>query len=166
MRRTSFRFCGALGGLLAPLVLQGCQDSNLVCEPVEGSDGVVRDGCYEIGDFGQSTLAIESPEPPGSNCANGGKRIDTGFDDNDNGVLDPNEVNASVYICDGDDGRDGLNALAVMTPEAAGANCANGGLRVDYGVDDDADGVLQNGEIEGTRYVCDGDDGLTGAERR
>ena len=43
---------------------------------------------------------------------------------------------------DGDNG-DGLNAL-VSTTEAAGSNCANGGIRIDVGVDDDDNGVLDS----------------------
>jgi hypothetical protein len=156
-RNRSFRHCGVLGGLLAPFLIQGCQDGNPVCQPVPADGGTIQEVCYEVGDFGQSTLAITMPEPPGDNCPAGGKRIDTGFDDNDNGQLDANEVDASTYVCDGiagDPGADGRSALAVMTPEVPGGNCANGGLRFDYGVDDDANGELDDAEIEGTRYVC------------
>src|SRR3954454_6698176 len=93
------RFCGALGGLLAPLAIQACQDSNEVCEPVVGNTGATRNVCYEIGDFGQSTLAISNDEPPGVNCPTGGKRVASGFDDNANGQLDASEVDATVFIC-------------------------------------------------------------------
>ena len=56
----------------------------------------------------------------------------------------------------GADGADGLNTLVVTTVEAAGTNCANGGIRIDVGVDDDNDGVLDSNEIDQTQYVCDG----------
>ena len=36
----------------------------------------------------------------------------------------------------GVNGTDGLNALVSMTNESAGSNCANGGVRIDVGVDD------------------------------
>ena len=39
--------------------------------------------------------------PAGDECSAGGKRLDSGFDDNDNGRLDANEVDTSIYICDG-----------------------------------------------------------------
>jgi ELWxxDGT repeat protein len=57
---------------------------------------------------------------------------------------------------DGTNGTDGLNALVSTTTEAAGSNCANGGIRIDVGVDDDDDGVLDSSEIDQTQYVCDG----------
>ena len=56
MKKTCFRYCGALGGLLGPLLL-GCQDSNEVCEPVAQGDGSTLQQCYQVGDFGKSTLA-------------------------------------------------------------------------------------------------------------
>ena len=46
-------------------------------------------------------------------------------------------------------------------------HCANGGQRIDVGLDDGAGGgtadnqVLENGEIDHTEYVCDGDDGFS-----
>jgi BclB C-terminal domain-containing protein len=177
MRKITLRYCGTLGGLLAPLLLQSCQDSAEVCAPVMQPDGTLQDTCYDIGDFGQSTLAQSSEEPAGANCANGGKRIDTGFDDNDNGVLDPAEVDASAFICDGVDGADGADgvdgatgptgptgphASTAMTAIGAGEECAYGGMRVDFGVDLDANGTLDPSEIEGTEYVCHGATGAAG----
>ncbi len=58
----------------------------------------------------------------------------------------------------GQAGPAGLSALVTTSDEAAGANCANGGVRVDFGVDDDADGTLDATEIDGTDYVCNGED--------
>jgi hypothetical protein len=42
-------------------------------------------------------------EPVGTNCTNGGTKIETGLDANGNGVLDMSEVNASQtqYVCNG-----------------------------------------------------------------
>ena len=71
MRKISLRHCGALGGLLAPLLIQSCQDNATVCEPVTDANGVTQTTCYEIGDFGKSTLAQSNEEPPGENCENG-----------------------------------------------------------------------------------------------
>ena len=165
MRKMTLRFCGALGGLLAPLLLTSCEDGNQVCEPVTGEDGTTQQLCYEIGDFGTSTLAQETDEPAGDNCPEGGRRIDTGFDDNDNGTLDANEVDISAYICNGEQGptgptgasgATGANALSAMYPEDPGVACENGGMRINFGVDVNNDGTLQAEEVEGTRYVCHG----------
>lgn len=49
--------------------------------------------------------------------------------------------------------------LTAITAETAGANCANGGQKIDIGKDDNADGILDAGEIDATRYVCNGVDG-------
>jgi hypothetical protein len=87
--------------------LHGCQDSAQVCETVEGADGSSEERCYDVDALGSSTLAQESSEPAGENCPAGGKRIDTGFDDNQNGRLDASEVDSSVYVCDGETGPAG-----------------------------------------------------------
>ena len=46
--------------------------------------------------------------------------------------------------------------MVTSTSEPAGNNCANGGTRIDVGVDDNADGVLDTTEIDQTQYVCNG----------
>jgi hypothetical protein len=43
----------------------------------------------------------------------------------------------------------------LLTPEAAGTNCAAGGTKIESGVDDDRDGVLDvPDEVDQTGYVC------------
>jgi hypothetical protein len=149
------------------LLLQACNDEQQICETVPGS---TEQQCYMLSDFGNSTLAQTTPEPPGDNCPGGGKRVDTGFDDNDNGVLDALEIDATVYICDGaagptgapgpvgDAGPRGLRAITAMYAEDPGDVCASGGVRVEYGVDANEDDALQPEEVEGIRFVCDGED--------
>ena len=56
----------------------------------------------------------------------------------------------------GDSGPPGANALTSSSAEPAGANCANGGTKVDYGLDTNANGVLDPSEVTGTTYVCNG----------
>jgi len=115
----------------------------------DGGDGIP-------GADGTQTLVRTTDEPDGANCANGGVRIDYGADDSADGVLDPDEIDGTVYVCDGEDGADGLQTLLDITDEPVGVNCANGGVRIDYGTDDDDDGVLDADEIDGTEYVCHG----------
>jgi hypothetical protein len=57
-----------------------------------------------------------TPEPPGKNCAAGGELIDIGVDTNGNRVLDPSEIQQSVYVCNGENGADASAPL----------NCATG----------------------------------------
>ncbi len=108
---------------------------------------------------GANALVSTSPEPPGTNCPNGGTKIQAGLDANGNGVLDPSEVNASAtsYICNGatgDGGPGGANSLVKTSPEANGTNCQFGGQRIDTGLDTNANGTLDDTEITNTTYVC------------
>jgi len=122
---------------------------------------------------GSQSLVSMSDEAAGANCTNGGKKIETGIDDNNNGVLDAAEVDNTLYVCNGSDGTagaDGFASLVSVTDEAAGGNCADGGERVDIGLDNGdgggttRDGVLQAGEIDTTYYVCDGAAGTAGLQ--
>ena len=53
-----------------------------------------------------------------------------------------------------------LSGIAV---EAAGENCAAGGLKVTTGKDTDGNGTLDAAEVTGTDYVCNGETGAQGA---
>lgn len=54
-------------------------------------------------------------------------------------------------------------ALVRASDEPAGAHCAEGGVRLDTGVDHDASGALDDGEVSATSYVCRGASGANGA---
>lgn len=66
-------------------------------------------------------------------------------------------------------GADGYSSITTTTSEPAGANCAEGGRKVESGLDNGdgggtaRDGTLQAGEIDHTAYVCHGATGATGA---
>ena len=53
-------------------------------------------------------------------------------------------------------GTDGLNALINTITEPAGANCANGGTKIETGLDANGNGVLDANEINpsSTNYIC------------
>jgi OmcA/MtrC family decaheme c-type cytochrome len=82
MVRKSLLLLGMLA-LILPLMFLGCGD--------DGSDG----------SNGLSSLTSTSTEAPGTNCANGGQKIEVGEDTNRNGVLDPSEVTSTSYVCNG-----------------------------------------------------------------
>ncbi len=63
------------------------------------------------------------------------------------------------------EGIDGNTSLVRSSDELAGANCENGGLRLDFGVDNNQDGVLQDSEVTSTSYVCNGIDGKSSLVR-
>lgn len=43
-----------------------------------------------------------------------------------------------------------------ITPEPSGSHCAGGGLRVESGIDANSNGVLDDAEVDGLGYVCNG----------
>jgi hypothetical protein len=61
-----------------------------------------------------------------------------------------------LVACGGHDDTGGLAALVRVDTEAAGPNCAAGGIKINGGLDDDSDGTLDVGEIGSQRYVCKG----------
>lgn len=131
-----------------------CEDGTSVTV-TDGSDG--SDGSN--GSDGSSSLIATTNEPAGANCANGGQRVDYGIDDDHDATLDVEEIDGTVYVCNGENGSDGTNgvgSLLNLTPEPPGGNCQAGGTRVDFGVDDNGNGTLEAGEIDGTQYVCNG----------
>ena len=100
-------------------------------------------------------------------CPNGGILIETGIDENGNGILDvPDEVDDTHKICNGTDGKDGtdgspgapgINALVSVERVTDSSSCPAGGLRIDVGMDLDSDGTLSTNEIQDSSYVCDGE---------
>lgn len=147
----------------AALALAGCSDENGENPGGGGAPGAI--------------LGF-SDEPAGDRCENGGTRVDSGRDLDGDGKLDEGEVDATTYVCDGldgepgadgpqgdrgdrgeegEDGGDAPRALIDMAPEPSGPNCANGGQKVTSGLDANDNGVLDEGEISDTAYVCHGE---------
>jgi hypothetical protein len=65
----------------------------------------------------------------------------------------------------GTNGANGQNTLVKTTTEIAGANCATGGVKIEYGLDANNNGTLDVSEINATltKFVCNGAVGATGA---
>ncbi len=124
-----------------------------------GEDGAVgpagADG--DPGSDGTNALVSVTPEAAGANCEYGGQKIETGLDENGNGTLDAGEVENTIYVCNGGPGDTGDNALVNITPEPAGENCDNGGQKIETGIDDNGDGILDPGEVDNTEYICNGE---------
>lgn len=127
----------------------------IACEGDEGPIG-------EKGSSGINTLVNMSVENPGINCENGGIKIETGLDNNFNGVLDGAEVQNTKYVCNGINGK---NSLTTVVKEPAGASCENGGIKINSGLDLNKNGILEENEITSTAYVCNGVDGNTNLTR-
>ncbi|MBN9294717.1 MAG: hypothetical protein J0G96_12140 [Flavobacteriia bacterium] len=146
-----------------------------ICNGTQGIQGTTG-ATGTAGTNGQNSLSKTTTEAAGANCSTGGVKVEYGLDANNNGTLDAVEVNALLtrYICNGAQGTQGIqgnpgtngqNSLSKTTTEAAGANCATGGVKVEYGLDANNNGILDASEINAalTRYVCNGAQGATGA---
>jgi hypothetical protein len=144
---------------------------------------------------GQNSLVKTSVESIGANCATGGVKLEYGLDANSNSILDVSEVNSSLtkYVCNGangaqgatgpqgvagaqgpvgspgpagTNGTNGQNSLVKTTTESVGANCSTGGVKLEYGLDGNSNGILDISEVNSslTKYVCNGAIGATGAQ--
>lgn len=91
----------------------------------------------------QNPMYASSDADP-SVCAYGGQAVNFGYDNNFNGVLDPDEIEHTVVVCNGAPGAAGANGTA-------GVNGANG-----------QDGSTGTAGVQGTQGVA-GQDGATGA---
>jgi len=106
----------------AILVMASCDSSQQT--GVDGATGLNG----QTGTNGHNALVNISAEPDSTNCANGGQRIETGLDTNDNGGLDASEVLAVRYICNSTDGINGANG----TNGTNGVNGTNGTNGMNY----------------------------------
>lgn len=104
------------------------------------------------GSAGQNSLIKVTTEPVGANCANGGHKIETGLDSNNNQTLDNAEIQQVAYVCNG---TNGMNSLIKITREPEGTNCENGGYKIDAGLDNNRNGILDSNEITSTEFICD-----------
>ena len=114
--------------------------TNYICD---GLDGLV-------------SLTDVIVEPIGSNCPSGGFRINSGLDVNSNGSLEENEISANAFLCNG---LNGGNTLIRTINEPIGANCSNGGIKFDSGIDLNANNVLDEDEITSSAFLCNGENG-------
>lgn len=107
---------------------------------------------------GQNSLVKTTVENPGTNCPAGGLKIEAGIDLNKNATLEQNEVQSTQFVCNGTNGINSLVNSSIVTP---GIDCINGGIKLDVGVDTNRNGSLEQSEIQTTRFICNGADGLS-----
>ena len=119
------------------------------------------------GTDGKNALSRTSTEEAGSNCQNGGIKIEVGLDEDKDGLLDDDEVdeNQTKYACNGGKGAAGHDALTKVSDEPKGDNCKNNsGVKIETGVDSNDNGVLDADEVTDTQYVCNGKNGTKGGQ--
>ncbi len=73
----------------------------------QGSQGMQGEGSQGLtgatGASGLTSLIKVTNEPDGSNCDEGGIKVQMGLDSNQNNVLDSNEIASTHYVCNGED---------------------------------------------------------------
>lgn len=154
--------------------------TRFVCNGSQGPQGIqgIQGPVGPAGPVTNGALIRSSVETPGTNCSTGGIRMEFGQDANGNNILEPGEVNNTLtqFVCNGSQGpigpagptgpagatgpigSTGKNSLIKTTTEPAGANCTNGGVKVEVGTDQNSNGILDATEINLslTKYVCNG----------
>jgi hypothetical protein len=94
-------------GALDPAELDAAS-TRYICDGTQGVQGLP--GAQGIqGPRGTTTLVSTTSEPNGINCPTGGSKVEVGLDQDNNGTLEPGEVNTAQtrYICNGVQGPQG-----------------------------------------------------------
>ncbi len=125
-------------------------------------------GCGQVDEAGAPdeapTLVRLAGVAAPADCARGGSTFEYGRDVDGDGVLAAAEVAGTFVVCDVGGEVDGGDAVVEARRLAMGAACSRGGVAIASGADDGGgggvagDGVLQPGEIDAVRYLCDGQD--------
>ncbi len=111
-----------------------------------------------IGEPGLNSLLVSIEESAGTNCVNGGLRIVSGLDMNNNGTLETNEITMTEFACNGLDAETTLTSF-VNIP--SGMTCENGGIQLNMGIDGNGNAILDESEIRSTVSLCNGNSGTT-----
>ncbi len=118
---------------------------------------VILSACEREGPEGKKSLIDLAIEPAGANCINGGIKVISGIDLNNNGTIEENEIHDTEYVCNG---NNGVNSLLEIFPEPEGEHCISGGYKVVTGTDINNNDTLDNSEIQNTDYICNGYDAI------
>lgn len=115
-----------------------------------GGSGSTPEACDGLLDPGEESMSeVVCNGPAGADGTDGMNGTDG--TDGENGI-DGANGNDGV---NGVDGADGTNMAVRLSFVAAGnANCVNGGMLLESGVDDNDDGVLDTAEVENQAYSC------------
>ncbi|MEC8340368.1 MAG: hypothetical protein VXZ80_01825 [Candidatus Thermoplasmatota archaeon] len=146
---------------------------------VDGADGA--DGTDGVngtdGVDGKTTLIQTFIEYPGEFCPGGGVGLHVGIDDDNDAYLSIDEIDETVYVCDGADGEDGQDGADGTGGDSGGGGttgmmlsdsirlsksdgCPAGGRLLAFGLDNGdnggtaGNGVLESGEIDDQTTYC------------
>ena len=137
------------GGTRIQTGLDDDGDGELADAEVDHTSFVCDGAPGPTGPQGLSVLSNLIPEPPGGNCENGGVRLELGADDDRSGVLDPTEVDATEYVCNGaSGGASGGVPLQLLVEDVSPQELPlYGGSRHTLWADASGDGQMQEPEI-------------------
>jgi hypothetical protein len=134
--------------------IQGMNGQNGV-DGSDGADGADGDNGSDGSDAASRVTVLEVGS---DECASGGVLVETGVDENSNGVLNDDEVDSSQKICNGANGN---GQAFAFEPIAKNKECgANTGVRILSGVDDGEgngtanNNVLETDEVDARRALC------------
>ncbi len=145
--------------------------SSVVCNGAPGEQG--EQG--EQGEPGTGIAVTVSEAELGGECEFGGIVFEYGIDTNSDGVLNAGEaVLGSSVVCNGAPGEQGEQGepgspsagIAIAVSEVGlGGACEFGGIILEYGVDSNSDGELNEVEaVLGSSVVCNGAPGEQGEQ--
>ena len=125
--------CGALLFVIPPSVFAAPRASDISVRTIYFADGT-----------SQSTATVQGPAGP-------------------QGPMGPEGPAGQMGATgqQGPAGNNGYNSLLLITDEISGSNCANGGIKIQTGLDQDRSGVLDSCEVLQTKYVCYGTTSVT-----
>jgi OmcA/MtrC family decaheme c-type cytochrome len=113
-------------------------NSNGALDPTEVS---ATGTSYVCSDRGKNSLVRTAAEPAGTHCPLGGTRIETGVDTDNDGTLDPGEVNsaATSYVCNASNGGAISPSTGIVVAIAPGAvtTSTTGPITVRFTMKDD-----------------------------
>lgn len=87
-------------------------------------------------------------------CPHGGSVVSSGLDDDGNGVLDDAEVANRSVVCRPGPMPAPPEVQVRLVAEPRGNHCSAGGTAVESGLDDNRNGVLDDGEVTHIDYAC------------
>ena len=135
-----------------------------ICHGKEGLSGP-QGAPGPNGEIGRNSM-INTTEIENGNitCNFGGLLIQTGIDNNSNGILDSTEIQTEQYLCDGQIGVNGLDgsqgAPALVEKRTPPSYLCQDGVILEFGVDDGEgqghanDGLLHQDEIRDSLKIC------------
>jgi len=135
--------------------------SSLILSGLLNACGGSRGETGAAGGNGIKTLVTVIAEPAGVHCAAGGSKIEPGWDADGNGALEAAEVSGTSYVCSGAAGNNGRDTLAQILDEPSGTHCAAGGKSISFGIDENANGMLDASEVGAASYICNGAPAVT-----